>query len=933
MPPTAPKASITDFGNAEDALLRATNSNVITKYIQYVKAYTNNHPTPNSIPVNLQTAWLNCTQFTVVNDFCGVLSHKIGMANLRPATIKKLIDNMNVVAYDGTENSQRAWAIGELCSLAGGQYSQPNSACSTISGEIPRSWFTPERDALTTVTMAHTKAGGGSYIMRQFLDTTAQPVPFTTEPTEVRQKTFSSIKIPFKNTNVKIDSIKRKRCGTCWICNNIIYVYEIKDNQNKHHYVCCGEDEHVLPPGWGNIIGILWSDKTDQINYNVNTNRSLRPSHTWCNQLKNDELFLRLPHFNAAGNFVQFTINEPGILRFKKKGVNWLTKNKLDSKEHNMFHKFHKYPTNEDFMDGVEITVKAHMNGIITDLNTLNAQLTSQQNLNVNGTPYIIFMLRTILCIVYVWTKVKAGFGWAGGGQTGGAVHNSADTDPQGLAGLKYQDIPTDLLASCIYEVRDVANAVKSELICKSIKDSAIKFALNEKNIICHINDLPSHDYDVAHSFNYQGTDIIEFEPQHMVCLGYQVGKIIGASYLFPEELDYDNSELYDPSPDQILEEHNNDMIMKYIHIFAQLDSSKTRYRQLQSNNNREAIKLKILKLREYLAKAYTKLPEETKSMRFQDFETRYRQDISKYSDFATHNINIDIIDVDSYKAFLPYELLTQNAEHNIAKYWAPVIEAEYMLGLNKLKVAAAERAREAAVAVGTEAAAARAEAAAVRAVEAASAEVDAARVAVETARVAVETARKQAEQTMTLDNEMKDWLSIWHRPLLASDVVMREAAMATTKAEALSAAVAATVEVAALVAKTNRVEKVIELRASRDEAQMMGAVIQRPPVSQIKSEIRQQVETIITHLRSIAVTTPDEILRAKATLAVANRRRQAWVGGPDEGGKNINLNNNIIKKLKVKKQATEKRQYKSYSFDKLKKHKSIFTKTLKKKA
>jgi len=251
-----PQQSINAFGTAEDALLRVINSNVITKYIQYVKDYANNHP--NSIPGNLRIAWLNCTQNTVVNNFCGVLSHKIGMDNLTPATVRGLIDNMNVVADAGTENSQRAWAIGKLCSLAGGQYSQPNSICSTISGEIQRGWFTPERDALTTVTMAHTKAGGGSYIMRQFLDdTTAPPVPFTFEPTKVQQIAFSSKKPPFKSGNVTINNITRKRCGTCWICNNIIYVYEIIDNTNNPHYVKCGEDEHVLPPGWGNIIGIL----------------------------------------------------------------------------------------------------------------------------------------------------------------------------------------------------------------------------------------------------------------------------------------------------------------------------------------------------------------------------------------------------------------------------------------------------------------------------------------------------------------------------------------------------------------------------------------------------------------------------------------------------------------------------------------------------
>jgi hypothetical protein len=199
----------------------------------------------------------------------------------------------------------------------------------------------------------------------------------------------------------------------------------------------------------------------------------------------------------------------------------------------------------------------------------------------------------------------------------------------------------------------------------------------------------------------------------------------------------------------------------------------------------------------------------------------------------------------------------------------------------------------------------------------------------VDVAVAAATEAKNQAEQTMMHDSEMKDWLSIGHRPLLASDVVMLEAAMATARAEAAAAAVAATAEVAALVAKTNRVKKVIELRRIlENRTQLMGAVIQQRSESEVQSVIRQEVATAITNLRNIAQTRSDEILHAEATLQVANQRRQAWVGG-----KNINLNNNIIKKLKVKKQATEKRQYKSYSFDKLKKHKSIFTKTLKKKA
>lgn len=77
----------------------------------------------------------------------------------------------------------------------------------------------------------------------------------------------------------------------------------------------CGEDEHVSPPGPGNILGMLVGDykTTKQFIKNTNneiTKRGLRPSHVFCNQVKSDISFLSPPEIKKKVKKGQPTIED-----------------------------------------------------------------------------------------------------------------------------------------------------------------------------------------------------------------------------------------------------------------------------------------------------------------------------------------------------------------------------------------------------------------------------------------------------------------------------------------------------------------------------------------------------------------------------------------------------------------------------------------------
>jgi hypothetical protein len=111
-------------------------------------------------------------------------------------------------------------------------------------------------------------------------------------------------------------NLKKKHCGTCWICLQSIYHYYIipKNSHDTDQIIYlnskCGEDEHIFPPTVGDIIGTLNMDAklVENVVTEFDTETLLaygiRPSHAFCNQLKSDFLFIALLNMNTGENEV-----------------------------------------------------------------------------------------------------------------------------------------------------------------------------------------------------------------------------------------------------------------------------------------------------------------------------------------------------------------------------------------------------------------------------------------------------------------------------------------------------------------------------------------------------------------------------------------------------------------------------------------------------
>ena len=456
--------------NLIDTLGRVHNKEVINKYIEYVKSHYKKQPASIAKTVDANT---------IVEDFCLVASIKTKMPkHLDVSKIVKFAHAMNKAAEDGDwGTSQREWIIKQISTMTGNA-----KIAHVLKGSAARSFMTPEGQALADMTIDNSKKSGNPYYGKNYVDVDdtnkadfintsiatnetqlknalsssalSPPVISADKINVTRQEQIdhSTREISFlaksKKTPQTIQKVERKFCAKCWMCGFNIYVYKFTDSAHKEFYASCGQDEHVLPPGWGNIIGILWSNKTDHLNYNINTNLSLRPSHPWCNQGKNAELFLKVP---TSKTFFKFTYNEEGMNRYYDKAKTWLWNKTNAYNGHDMVPqrlysndniKGAKLP--EALIDHMKITIETHMSKLISDLNTETTKPLK------NNTLYDIFMLRTILCIVYIYTKLTeltakpktGGYAQTGGMEVGG---------PDGYT-FNNINLKDDLLASCIYD-------------------------------------------------------------------------------------------------------------------------------------------------------------------------------------------------------------------------------------------------------------------------------------------------------------------------------------------------------------------------------------------------------------------------------------------------------------------------------------------------
>jgi hypothetical protein len=121
--------------------------------------------------------------------------------------------------------------------------------------------------------------------------------------------------------NKKLASGNKKQCAICWICNGPIYVFEFLEGKGKGKdkklpiYRKCGEDEHVVPPGVGNLMGLLFPTLKETIVRidNGYPSQALKAAHAWCNHYKSNYLFISVPKNSADG----YAKNVAGVRDFE----------------------------------------------------------------------------------------------------------------------------------------------------------------------------------------------------------------------------------------------------------------------------------------------------------------------------------------------------------------------------------------------------------------------------------------------------------------------------------------------------------------------------------------------------------------------------------------------------------------------------------------
>ena len=119
--------------------------------------------------------------------------------------------------------------------------------------------------------------------------------------------------------NKKFHSGKKKKCADCWICKGPIYVFEFiekgKGKKKPPTYVKCGEDEHVMPPGVGNLMGLLFPTLKETIERidSGYSREALKASHAWCNHYKSNYLFISVPKNSGE----EYTENVRGVADFQ----------------------------------------------------------------------------------------------------------------------------------------------------------------------------------------------------------------------------------------------------------------------------------------------------------------------------------------------------------------------------------------------------------------------------------------------------------------------------------------------------------------------------------------------------------------------------------------------------------------------------------------
>ena len=180
-------------------------------------------------------------------------------------------------------------------------------------------------------------------------------------------------------------------CGDCWICGKRVYAYrfvfiDTNDKRQETTYKC-GEDEHLLAPGIGNITGLLAETAADTVDrWNIAgpclLDIGIRPSHKICNRIKSDKVFIV---FEVKGGKIKYVRHQRHINDFMSQFKQWLLddkKKKMAFGELEWFNKEEK----EKFLTDVKGHLQRHIDSVVKEMNDVLEEQTAG------------IQLRTMIC-------------------------------------------------------------------------------------------------------------------------------------------------------------------------------------------------------------------------------------------------------------------------------------------------------------------------------------------------------------------------------------------------------------------------------------------------------------------------------------------------------------------------------------------------------
>ena len=198
------------------------------------------------------------------------------------------------------------------------------------------------------------------------------------------------------NTTLNINFFQKAHCGTCWICGRSVYTYKYRDTRFVPPFELilnpqCGHMEHVVPPGLGNMLGILQNSRNTSLNSDRTplTERlayGMRISHAACNVIKLNITFINFP---VDAND-EYTVNETNVRSFILKLDKFLrSDSKPKSPEFDSFfnprwfnsdHPGHQESDRVAFFQGVEQNTFTYLQAVVGMLNRTGNDLVRVQS-------------------------------------------------------------------------------------------------------------------------------------------------------------------------------------------------------------------------------------------------------------------------------------------------------------------------------------------------------------------------------------------------------------------------------------------------------------------------------------------------------------------------------------------------------------------------